>query len=85
MEKIDEYLTRSLIKDDAKGGQGWRSLQEVANACATESPKMTSAAELLVLAEMDDIVECSADGPEMFWRTTRSLTECQAMHPSYIP
>jgi len=85
METIDGYLTRSLIKDEMKGGAGWRRVQDVANACAPTKPKMTWAAEMLLQAEQDGLAEFDMVGTEPIYRTTKTLDQAKTDHPSYIP
>lgn len=84
-ESIEHYLSRSLIKDAAKGGNGWRTLAEIANACATERPKMLWASEALAEAHNNGQVEIGLNGPELVYRSTMSVQEARDRHPFYVP
>ncbi len=85
METIDGYLSRSLVKDQMKGGGGWRTVKDVANACAPTKPKMIWAAEMLLQAEQEGIAEFDMVGLEPIYRTTKTIEQAKADHPSYIP
>jgi hypothetical protein len=85
METVDHYLSRSLIRDNAKGGSGWRTVKEVANACAPVVPKMLWASETLHEMEADGVVEIAQDGPVAVFRTTKNLGQARDVCPSYIP
>lgn len=84
-ETVDEYLARSLIKDNVKGGGGWRSTSEIAKACDFASPKMPNALRAMRDAEANGLVTLALDGRNWLARTTRSLSEARDLHPNYLP
>jgi len=83
-ETVEHYLSRSLIKDDAKGGSGWRSVREVASVCDLKSPKMPAATRELAALETAGKVESALNGPHLLFRSTMTLAEARENHPSYI-
>lgn len=85
MDMIDQYLTRSAIKDAMKGGNGWRSLREIANACAPTRPDIPRIAKQLDQSVDTGLAEMALFGPERVYRTAKSLLESRQLHPHYIP
>lgn len=84
-EIVNDYLARSLIKDCAKGGYGWRSTQQIAQACAASSSDTIWVKCVLHEQEKAGNLEIAYEDKEILCRTTKSLIEAKSRHPYYIP
>lgn len=85
-EIVEEYLARSLIKDDAKGGDGWRNIREIANACDFKKPKMIMASKAVIELEQAGVAHVSMgkDGV-IVAKYALGLQKAQEINPTYIP
>lgn len=84
-ETVEHYLARSLIKDAMKGGNGWRSVREVANVCGPRRSRMIWAARQLAEAAAAGRVEEQFMGHHPLYRSTMTLEQARDACPAYNP